>query len=54
MKRQLEYFMIDGAVGGNQEWFRNVVMYMGGLCGGDRLRLLYLFCTAGGGTPLSL
>lgn len=30
MKRQLEYFMIDGAVGGNQEWFRNVVMYMGG------------------------
>lgn len=30
MKRQLEYFTIDGAVGGNQEWFRNVVMYMGG------------------------
>ena len=30
MKRKLNYFSIDGAVGGNQEWFRNVVMYMGG------------------------
>ncbi len=30
VKRQLDYFMIDGAVGGNQEWFRNVVMYIGG------------------------
>ena len=45
MKRQLEYFTIDGAVGGNQEWFRNVVMYM---------RLLYLFCTAGKESTLSL
>ncbi len=30
MKRELEYFSIDGAVGGNQEWFKNVVMYIGG------------------------
>lgn len=30
MKKILEYFTIDGAVGGNQEWFRNVVMYIGG------------------------
>lgn len=30
MKRKLNYFSIDGAVGSNQEWFRNVVMYMGG------------------------
>lgn len=29
-KKQLQYFSIEGAVGGNQEWFRNVVMYMGG------------------------
>lgn len=30
MKKELDYFMIDGAVGGNQEWFKNVVMYIGG------------------------
>ena len=30
MKRILDYFSIDGAVGGNQEWFKNVVMYIGG------------------------
>ena len=29
-KKILDYFMIDGAVGGNQEWFKNVVMYIGG------------------------
>ena len=32
MKRELEYFEIDGAFGGNQEWFTNVVMNIGG-CG---------------------
>ena len=30
MKRILDYFSIDGAVGGNQEWFHNFLMYMGG------------------------
>lgn len=30
MKKMLDYFSIDGAVGGSQEWFRNVVMYIGG------------------------
>lgn len=30
MKKLLDYFTIDGEVGGNQEWFRNVVMYVGG------------------------
>ena len=30
MKKILEYFTIDGGVGGNQEWFKNVVMYIGG------------------------
>lgn len=30
MEKRLEYFMIDKAVGGNQEWFKNVVMYIGG------------------------
>lgn len=30
MKKELEYFSIDGAVGGNQDWFRNLVMHMGG------------------------
>lgn len=30
MKKELTYFEIDGCVGGNQEWFTNVVMYMGG------------------------
>lgn len=32
MKKVLDYFSIDGAYGGNQEWFTNVVMYIGG-CG---------------------
>ena len=30
MKQILDYFMIDGEVGGNQDWFRNVVMHIGG------------------------
>ena len=30
MKKELKYFEIDGAVGGSQEWFTNVVMYMEG------------------------
>ena len=30
MKRILDYFSIDRAVGGSQEWFKNVVMYIGG------------------------
>ena len=32
MKKELEYFTIEDAFGGNQEWFTNLVMYMGG-CG---------------------
>lgn len=32
MKRQLNYFMIDGGVGGNQDWFTNYMMNKGG-CG---------------------
>lgn len=27
---ELDYFEIEGAAGGNQEWFSNVVMHMGG------------------------
>lgn len=30
MKRQLEYFTIEGAYGGNQDWFTNIVMHIGG------------------------
>lgn len=30
MKKELEYFTIDGAFGGNQDWFTNIVMNMGG------------------------
>lgn len=30
MKKELEYFEIDGAFGGNQDWFTNVVMNIGG------------------------
>ncbi len=30
MKKQLDYFMIDGEVGGNQDWFHNIVMHVGG------------------------
>lgn len=30
MKKTLNYFTIDGALGGNQDWFRNVVMHFGG------------------------
>lgn len=26
----MDYFSIDGAVGGNQDWFKNVVMHIGG------------------------
>lgn len=32
MTKELNYFEIDGAFGGNQEWFTNVVMNIGG-CG---------------------
>ncbi|MGF0032560.1 hypothetical protein ACQRBN_06275 [Bariatricus sp. SGI.154] len=32
MEKILDYFTIDDAFGGNQEWFTNVVMYIGG-CG---------------------
>ena len=32
MKKELEYFMIDGEFGGNQDWFTNIVMNVGG-CG---------------------
>lgn len=30
MKKELEYFTIDGEFGGNQDWFTNVVMHVGG------------------------
>ena len=30
MKRIWSILLIDGAVGGSQEWFTNVVMYIGG------------------------
>lgn len=30
MEKVLKYFTIDGAVGGSQAWFSNVVMNMGG------------------------
>lgn len=30
IKKELEYFEIDGAFGGNQDWFTNVVMNIGG------------------------
>lgn len=29
-RKELEYFEIDGAFGGNQDWFTNVVMHIGG------------------------
>ena len=32
MKKELDYFMIDGEFGGNQDWFTNIVMNIGG-CG---------------------
>ena len=32
MKKELDYFMIDGEFGGNQDWFTNIVMNVGG-CG---------------------
>lgn len=30
MERQLNYFTIDGSFGGSQDWFRNIVMHVGG------------------------
>lgn len=30
MKKQLDYFEIEGEYGGNQDWFTNVVMHIGG------------------------
>lgn len=30
MKKELSYFEIDGAFGGNQDWFTNIVMHIGG------------------------
>ena len=35
MKKELDYFMIDGEFGGNQDWFTNIVMNVGG-CGQQR------------------
>ena len=32
MKKELEYFTIDDEFGGNQDWFTNIVMNIGG-CG---------------------
>lgn len=30
MKKQLQYFEIEGEFGGNQDWFTNIVMHVGG------------------------
>ncbi len=30
IRKELDYFEIDGAFGGNQDWFTNVVMHIGG------------------------
>lgn len=30
MEKKLDYFTIDGETGGNQDWFTNIVMHMGG------------------------
>ena len=30
MKNELDYFTIEGCYGGNQDWFTNLVMHMGG------------------------
>lgn len=30
MKKLLDYFTINGEVGGNQDWFRDLAMHMGG------------------------
>lgn len=30
MKKQLDYFEIEGEFGGNQDWFTNIVMHIGG------------------------
>ena len=32
MERHLDYFEIEGAYGGSQDWFTNIVMHVGG-CG---------------------
>lgn len=32
MERHLDYFKIEGEYGGNQDWFTNIVMHIGG-CG---------------------
>ena len=32
MKKELDYFTIEGCYGGNQDWFTNIVMNVGG-CG---------------------
>ena len=30
MKKELDYFTIEGCYGGNQDWFTNLIMHMGG------------------------
>ncbi len=50
---ELKYFSIDGAVGGNQNWFRNCVMNIGGcaaatacdtcICLAQRFKMMHLY-----------
>ena len=43
MRKELEYFRIENAYGGSQDWFGDPMMKLGGCWGSYGLRLLHLF-----------
>ena len=48
MKKILGYFEIEGEVGGNQDWFRNLVMKMGGCAAATACDSCIYFALYGG------
>lgn len=48
MKRELDYFEIEGAYGGSQDWFTNVVMHIGGCAAAAACDSCIYFALRGG------
>ncbi len=48
MNRQLDYFHIEGEFGGNQDWFTNIVMHIGGCAAATACDSCIYFALRGG------